>query len=49
MAIPGGFSDSLRGGGATVSVVESDLLQVEALHQPGEARYARPVPASPTS
>lgn len=47
MAIPGGFSDSLRGAGATVTVIETELVRIEALHEPEEARYARPVPATP--
>jgi uncharacterized protein YlxW (UPF0749 family) len=47
MAIPGGFTDSLRGAGATVTVLESDIVRVEALHQPREAQYARPVPSTP--
>lgn len=46
MAIPGGFSDALRGAGATVTVVEADNVVVEALHEPIEARYAQPVPSS---
>lgn len=44
MAIPGGFIDSLRGAGATVTVVEGSTLVVEALHEPREHRYAREVP-----
>lgn len=48
MAIPGGFTDSLRGAGATVTVLESDVVRIEALHQPREARYARPVPSPST-
>ncbi|GAA1184407.1 DUF881 domain-containing protein [Ornithinimicrobium humiphilum] len=47
MAIPGGFSDSLRGVGATVNVVEDDDLLVDALHPAQEPRYARPVPSAP--
>ncbi|MFK5635548.1 MULTISPECIES: DUF881 domain-containing protein [unclassified Ornithinimicrobium] len=43
MAIPGGFSDSLRGAGAGVDVVESDELLIDALHEPQQPRYARPV------
>lgn len=46
MAIPGGFSDALRGAGATVTVVEADTVVVEALHEPIEHRYARPVPST---
>lgn len=49
MAIPGGFSDSLRGAGATVTVVEAAVVSIESLHESSDARYARPVPASPTS
>jgi uncharacterized protein YlxW (UPF0749 family) len=45
MAIPGGFTDSLRGAGASVSVVETETVQIEALHEPREARYAQPVPS----
>lgn len=44
MAIPGGFSDSLRGAGASVTVVEADTVLVDALHEPSEPRYAQPVP-----
>jgi uncharacterized protein YlxW (UPF0749 family) len=47
MAIPGGFSDSLRGAGATVDVVETDALLIDALHVAEEPRYARPVPSAP--
>lgn len=47
MAIPGGFSDSLRGAGATVDVVETDALLIDALHEAAEPRYARPVPSAP--
>lgn len=48
MAIPGGFSDSLRGAGASVTVIETENLQIEALHQPTPDRYARPVPSGHT-
>lgn len=44
MAIPGGFSDSLRGAGGAVQVVESESLVVDALHEAAEPRYAQPVP-----
>ncbi|GAA4886467.1 DUF881 domain-containing protein [Serinicoccus chungangensis] len=44
MAIPGGFSDSLRGAGADVTVVEADTVLIDALHEPSEPRYAQPVP-----
>ena len=47
MAIPGGFSDSLRGAGATVDVVEADSLLIDSLHEAQEPRYARPVPSAP--
>lgn len=47
MAIPGGFSDSLRGAGASVTVVTGDLLVVEALHEPRPARFAQPLPSTP--
>jgi uncharacterized protein YlxW (UPF0749 family) len=47
MAIPGGFSDSLRGAGATVDVVETDSLLIDALHRAEEPRYAQPVPSAP--
>lgn len=47
MAIPGGFSDSLRGAGATVDVVETDTLLIDALHEAEEPRYAQPVPSAP--
>ena len=45
MAIPGGFTDSLRGAGATVTVTEARIVQVEALHEARPPRYAQPVPA----
>ena len=45
MAIPGGFTDSLRGAGATVTVSEAPTVQVEALHEARPPRYAQPVPA----
>lgn len=45
MAIPGGFTDSVRGIGGNVQVVEGDLLVIDALHRAEEPRYARPVPA----
>ena len=45
MAIPGGFTDSLRGAGATVTVSEAPVVQVEALHEARPPRYAHPVPA----
>lgn len=48
MAIPGGFTDSLRGVGASVTVTEAKSLQVEALHEPRPPRYAEPVPAGQT-
>lgn len=47
MAIPGGFTDSLRGAGATVDVTESERLLVDAVHTPAEAQFATPV--SPTA
>ena len=47
MAIPGGFTDSLRGAGATVEVTESQKLLVDAVHKPVAATHARPVPATP--
>ena len=46
MAIPGGFSDSLRSAGATVTVVEGDTVLIDALHEPSEPRYAQPVPST---
>lgn len=45
MAIPGGFTDSVRGIGGNVQVVEGDLLVIEALHRAEEPQYARPVPS----
>ncbi|USQ82049.1 DUF881 domain-containing protein [Ornithinimicrobium faecis] len=45
MAIPGGFSDSVRGIGGNAQVVEGELLVVDALHQTQEPQYARPVPS----
>lgn len=47
MAIPGGFSDSLRGAGATVDVVEAGSLRIDSLHESAAPRYARPVPSTP--
>lgn len=44
LSIPGGFSDSVRRVGADVSVEERDEIVVDALHEPTEPRYARPVP-----
>ena len=46
MAIPGGFSDSLRGVGAAVEVAEKDSIQIDAVRELTDPRYARPVPAS---
>lgn len=46
MAMPGGFSDSLRGAGAAVDVTESEMLLIEAVHRPTEAEFATPVPSS---
>ena len=46
MAIPGGFTDSLRSVGAEVTVVEADTVVIDALHEPIEPRYAQPVPAT---
>ncbi|GAA5162835.1 DUF881 domain-containing protein [Ornithinimicrobium tianjinense] len=46
MAIPGGFSDSLRGVGADVEVTEHDSVQIDAVRELTDPRYARPVPAS---
>jgi uncharacterized protein YlxW (UPF0749 family) len=45
LAIPGGFNDSVRRVGGTVEVVEGETLRIDALHQPEEPRYARPVPS----
>lgn len=45
MAIPGGFTDSVRGIGGNVQVVEGDLLVIDALHPAEEPQYARPVPS----
>ncbi|WP_153396035.1 DUF881 domain-containing protein [Ornithinicoccus halotolerans] len=44
LSIPGGFSDSVRRVGAEVSIEERDQILVDALHEPTEPRYARPVP-----
>lgn len=46
MAIPGGFTDSLRGAGATVEVSERDTILVDAVRAVGEPRYAQPVPSA---
>lgn len=48
MAIPGGFSDSLRGAGAEVGVVEAESVLVEAVHPAAELRHAIPVPEGQT-
>ncbi|MCK0113158.1 DUF881 domain-containing protein [Ornithinimicrobium sp. F0845] len=45
MAIPGGFTDSVRGINGNVQVVEGELLVIDALHQAEEPQYARPVPS----
>lgn len=45
MAIPGGFSDSVRSIGGEVAVIEGDSLVIDALHQPREPAYAQPVPS----
>lgn len=47
MAIPGGFSDSLRGAGATVEVTENDSLLIDAVRSVGEPQHAQPVPSEP--
>ena len=52
MEIPGGLSESVRGLGATVTIVQEKDLVVGALHGLREPRYARPVappvpPATP--
>lgn len=43
MAIPGGFTDSVRGIGGDVQVVEGESLLIDSLKITGEPRYARPV------
>lgn len=45
MAIPGGFTDSVRGIEGDVQVVEGDSLVIDALRQAVEPQYARPVPS----
>ncbi|QDO88689.1 DUF881 domain-containing protein [Ornithinimicrobium ciconiae] len=45
MAIPGGFADSVRGIAGNVQIVEGEQLIIDALHQPRESQYARPVPS----
>jgi uncharacterized protein YlxW (UPF0749 family) len=45
MAIPGGFTDSVRGIGGDVQVIEGDSLVVDAVHTTEEPQYARPVPS----
>ena len=45
LAIPGGFNDSVRRVGATVETNEGESLTIDALHEPAEPRYARPVPS----
>lgn len=46
MAIPGGFTDSLRGAGVSVEVVETDALTIDAVREATTPRYAQPVPAT---
>lgn len=43
MAIPGGFTDSVRGIGGDVQIVEGDSLLIDSLNIAGEPQYARPV------
>lgn len=45
MAMPGGFTDSLRAAGAQVQVTEDSDLIIDAVHTPREASFARPAPA----
>ncbi|WP_256841644.1 DUF881 domain-containing protein [Ornithinimicrobium cryptoxanthini] len=45
MAIPGGFTDSVRGIGGDVQIVEGESLLIDSLKITGEPRYARPVPS----
>lgn len=45
MAIPGGFTDSVRGINGTVQVVEGERIAIEALHTAPEPQYARPAPS----
>ena len=45
MAIPGGFNDSVRRVDGVVDVSEDELLTIDALHEPTEPGYARPVPS----
>ncbi|MFX0539540.1 DUF881 domain-containing protein [Ornithinimicrobium sp. Y1847] len=47
MAIPGGFSDSLRNAGASVDVTENPELRIDAVRAPTSARHAQPVPSTP--
>lgn len=44
LAIPGGFSDSVRRSGGSVDVAERDELSIDALYSPTERQYAQPVP-----
>lgn len=44
LAIPGGFNDSVRREGGDVSTTEGEALVVDAVHEPPDAEYARPVP-----
>lgn len=44
MAIPGGFTDSVRRVGGNVDVTEAEELAIDALHDPSTPSYARPVP-----
>lgn len=43
MAIPGGFTDSVRGIGGDVQVVEGESILIDSVNIPGEPQYARPV------
>jgi uncharacterized protein YlxW (UPF0749 family) len=45
MEIPGGISETVRGLGATVRVVQDQSMVIDALQTPRPPRYARPVPA----
>lgn len=45
LAIPGGFNDVVRRSGGIVDIDTVELVEVDALHEPAEPRYAHPVPA----
>lgn len=47
MAIPGGFIDKVRRVGGDVTVAEGSDVRIDALHDVGTLRFARPVESDP--